>query len=85
MRTRGRRLYPDSLAERRLLMSLDGVPMYVPRGVSPFAIARRLVRVARGEHPDVLFVRDVLAKGRPRSVHAESPAGASHDPSTDGQ
>lgn len=85
MRTRGRRLYPDSLAERRLLMSLGGVPMYIPRGVSPFAVARRLVRVARGEHPDVLFVRQVLAKGRSRSLLAGSPAGASHDPSTDGQ
>ena len=70
MRIRGRRLYPDTLRERRLLMQLGGTPLYVPRKVSPYLLARRLARAASSEVPDVEFVRELLAK-RPRREERE--------------
>lgn len=66
MRTRGRRLYPNTMAERRLMLQLGAYPMYVPRGISPFLLARRLSRAARVENPDLGFVRDALTKKRKR-------------------
>ncbi len=72
MRIRGRRLYPSTLSERRVMMSLGGTPLYAPRGVSPYLIARRIARGAKGESGDVGFVREILAHtARPR--HAGGP------------
>ena len=68
MRVRGRRLYPDTLQERRLLMVLGGIPLYTPRGVSPYVIARRLTRTASNETPDFQFVREMLAGRLHRNV-----------------
>lgn len=65
MHTKGRRLYPDTLDERRVLMALGGIPLYVPRGVSPFLVSRRLTRAARREDPDVSFVRGLVGAARP--------------------
>ena len=63
MRSHGRKLYPDTIAERRLLLQLGGTPaLRIPRGRNPFLIARKLARAARFEHPDVLFVRELLAR-----------------------
>ena len=62
MRVRGRRLYPSTLAERRLMMSLGGTPLYAPRGVSPYVIARRIGRSARGESVDLQLAREVFAR-----------------------
>ncbi len=62
MRIRGRRLYPSTLSERRVMMSLGGTPLYTPRGVSPYLLARRVTRAAMGESGDFGFVRDVLAR-----------------------
>jgi hypothetical protein len=62
MRVRGRKIWASSLEERRVLMALGGVPLRVPRGVSPFMIARRLARAAATVHPDVLFVREMLTR-----------------------
>jgi hypothetical protein len=45
-------------------MSMGGMPLRVPRGVSPFVVARRLTRAAATEHPDVVFVREVLSRRR---------------------
>ena len=69
MRIRGRRLYPSTLAERRLMMSLGGTPLYAPRGVSPYVIARRLSRSARGESADYAFG---VAPGRTGPIHDAS-------------
>lgn len=81
MRIRGRRLYPDTMQERRLLMQLGGTPLYVPRHVSPYLLARRLTRAASSETPDVVFVRGVLAKRRreeqPLGVEQRAPEPAS--------
>jgi hypothetical protein len=62
MRVRGRKIWASSLEERRVLLALGGVPLRVPRGVSPHMVARRLARAAASEHPDVLFVREALAR-----------------------
>lgn len=64
MRVRGRKIWASTLAERRLLMSMGGMPLRVPRGVSPFVVARRLTRAAASEHPDVVFVRELLSRRR---------------------
>jgi len=90
MRIRGRRLYPSTLSERRVMMSLGGTPLYAPRGVSPYLIARRIARGAKGESRDVGFVREVLAQSAKPSratapdaavtgmpVEAEAPSGES--------
>lgn len=61
MKIRGRKIWPSSLEERRILMALGGVPLRVPRGVSPYMLARRIARAAATEHPDVVFVREVLS------------------------
>jgi len=58
------------MAERRILLSLGANPLYVPRGISPFLMARRLSRAARVESPDLTFVREALTrKHRPKSKH----------------
>ena len=62
MKIRGRKIWASSLQERRILMALGGVPLRVPRGVSPYMVARRIARAAATEHPDVVFVRAVLGR-----------------------
>lgn len=76
MHSKGRRLYPDNLDERRVLMELGGIPLYVPRGVSPFLVSRRLARAARREDPDVAFVKGLIGKARPgpRTWKGEEPS-----------
>jgi hypothetical protein len=70
------------------MMSLGGTPLYAPRGVSPYLIARRIARGAKGESGDIGFVREVLARNAkpPRApepavaempVEAEAPSGQS--------
>lgn len=60
MVTHGRRIYPTNLVERRLLLSLGSNPLYVPRGLNPFVIARRLTRAAKAEQAEVAFIRAQL-------------------------
>ena len=43
-------------------MSLGAYPMYCPRGLSPYAVARKVTRVALGQSPDLAMLRDVLAR-----------------------
>jgi hypothetical protein len=65
MRITGRVLRPSNLAERRLMLSQLGTPaLRVPRRINPYLAARKLARAARAEHPDLLFVRDIMAKRR---------------------
>jgi hypothetical protein len=73
VRIRGRRLYPSTMAQRRLMLSLGSYPFYVPRGISPFLVARKLSRAAQGQGPEQQFLREVLAKGsKPKSVPSPS-------------
>ena len=69
VRIRGRRLYPSTMAQRRLMLSLGSYPFYVPRGISPFLVARKLSRAAQAQGQEVLFLREILAKGnKPKAV-----------------
>jgi hypothetical protein len=77
MRIRGRRLYPDNLTERRLMMQMGGTPLHVPRGVSPYLVARRLTRAASSGIADLEFVRTVLARPAQRKAQLRSGAPAS--------
>lgn len=72
IRIRGRRIYPSTLAERRVLLSLGAYPFYVPRGVSPYLVARKVARVALGQSPDLVMLREVLAKGTRRPLVAQA-------------
>jgi hypothetical protein len=65
VRIRGRRLYPSTLAQRRLMLSLGSYPFYVPRGVSPFLVARKLARTAGGQVPELVLLRQILAGRKP--------------------
>ncbi len=50
MRIRGRSLRPSTLAERRLMLGHFGTDcIRVPRTLNPFAVARRLRRLACNE------------------------------------
>lgn len=63
-RHRGRRIYAGNLRARRLLLSLGSYPLYVPRGISPYVVARKLARAAGSEAPEISFVRELLARRR---------------------
>ncbi|HXK16724.1 MAG TPA: hypothetical protein VNG33_02885 [Polyangiaceae bacterium] len=71
MRVLGRRIYPTTLAERRVLLSLGAYPLYVPRGVSPYLVARKIARVAQGQAADLVMLREVLAKNMRRPLVAQ--------------
>lgn len=62
-RIRGRRIYPSTISERRVLMSLGTYPLYCPRGVSPYLVARKVTRIALGQSPDMVLLRDIVARG----------------------
>ena len=67
MRIQGRTLRPSTLVERRLLLSSFGTSdLRCPRSANPYLIARRLERAAKGNHPDILFVSDVLNRAGSR-------------------
>jgi hypothetical protein len=51
-------------------MALGGVPLRVPRGVSPYMVARRLARAAIAEHPDLVFVREAIDSRKKPAVEA---------------
>ena len=72
-RCRGRRIYPSNLRERRMLLSLGSYPLYVPRGISPYVIARKLARAAGADAPEVSFVRELLARRRSKPASEPQP------------
>jgi len=48
MRITGRTVRPSNLAERRLLLSVGVTCVRVARSQNPYAVARRIARLARG-------------------------------------
>lgn len=48
MRVNGRSLRPSNLAERRLFKSVGADFLRVPRSMNPYAVARKLSRMAAG-------------------------------------
>src|SRR5437773_1248131 len=78
MRITGRVLRPSTLLERRTMLSNFGTTaLRVPRRANPYLVARKLSRLARAEHPDLLFVQDVLT--RRRKPEAERVASTHND------
>ena len=63
-RIRGRKVYPGTLEERRILLGLGVQDIRVPRGMNPYMVARRLERCAR-QNPDLMFLSDVAAGKKP--------------------
>ena len=47
MRVNGRTLRPSTLAERRMLLAAGLTSVRVPRSQNPYAVARRLARLAQ--------------------------------------
>lgn len=76
VRIRGRRLYPSTMAQRRLMLSLGSYPLYVPRGISPFLVARKLNRAAQGQIPELVLLREVLSR---RSKQTPTPTEREQD------
>ena len=64
-RITGRTIRPSSLAERRILLSLGSPTLRVSRRQNVYVVARRLARAARGDTPDLMFVRDVATGHKP--------------------
>jgi len=72
MRINGRTLRPSTLAERRFLLSLGIAMLRVPRGMNPYAVARRIRRVIRAQSDDLLVLRE-LAQGMKKNVATKAP------------
>jgi hypothetical protein len=64
MRVNGRTLRPSTLAERRLLLSFGVESLRVPRRLNPYTVARRIRRLARGDTPEHLFLRELVDAGK---------------------
>ena len=66
MRINGRLLRPSSLAERRTMLSLGLTTTFrCPRCENPYAVARRLRRLAEGKDTDTHFLRQLGQKKTP--------------------
>lgn len=66
MRINGRLLRPSSLAERRTMLSLGLTTTFrCPRRENPYAVARRLRRLAEGKDIDTHFLRQLAQKSTP--------------------
>jgi hypothetical protein len=57
MRIQGRVLRPSTLEERRLLLSLGCHKLRVQRGTNPFALVRKIQKIARGSRREMLAIR----------------------------
>jgi hypothetical protein len=68
MRINGRLLRPSSLAERRTMLSLGLTTTFrCPRTENPYAVARRLRRLAEGKNTDADYLRGIGQRKRPTS------------------
>lgn len=74
MRVNGRTLRYSTLSERRLFMSFGIESVRVPRRMNPFAVARRLERLARTGGADAELLRSLItAQHKPRVPTGPSP------------
>ena len=80
MRINGRLLRPSSLAERRTMLSLGLTTTFrCPRSENPYAVARRLRRLAEGKNTDADHFRRLAAKKTPMTSPAELPDSRSNE------
>lgn len=74
MRINGRLLRPSSLAERRCMLSLGlSTTFRCPRSINPYALARKLRRLAQSNSTDADYMRQLARKRNGQSVPAELP------------
>ena len=75
MRITGRILRPSSLSERRIMLALGLTTAFrVPRSDNPYALARKLRRLAEARNPDVDHFRKLAARNaNRRAVPVELP------------
>lgn len=66
MRIQGRTLRPSTLEERRLLLSLGLDKLRVPRGTNPFALVRKIQKVARGARQEMKIIHALASTAAPR-------------------
>jgi hypothetical protein len=79
MKITGRTLRPTTMAERRMLLSLGVSNVRVPRHMNPYAVGRRMSRLARGESPDADLLRKLVARAKAPKPFEPSPGADSPD------
>lgn len=80
MRINGRLLRPSSLAERRLMLSLGLTTTFrCPRSENPYALARKLRRLALGTNPDATHIRQLAQRKNKPVCPSELPDSRSED------
>jgi len=83
MRICGRVLRPSTLAERRLLLGYFGASsLRVPRSQNPFAVARRLRRLA-GNNTDLASIKAIVGRTQKPLVPPLSPGVDLPEPALD--
>jgi hypothetical protein len=75
MRINGRILRPSTLAERRVLLTMGVTSLRVSRKFNPYAVARKIARLAKSETNDVAFLRQLVSQAKARLPGAPSPDG----------
>lgn len=65
MRIQGRTLHPATLAERRVVKSLDHDMLRVRRGINPFVVARQVRKIALGLGGDLPALKALLKRNAP--------------------
>jgi hypothetical protein len=75
MRIQGRTLRPSTLEERRLLLTLGLDKLRVQRGTNPFALVRKIQKVARGSRLEMLLIHALA--NTPVARASPTPASAS--------
>lgn len=82
MRICGRVLRASDLQERRFLLGQLGVPaLRVPRTENPYAVARRLRRLAHERSDDIMYLRSLVRRTKgPPVMPPVSPAPDHSDP-----
>lgn len=80
MRINGRLLRPSSLAERRVMLSLGlSTTFRCPRSENPYALARRLRRLAEGKNTDAEYIRRIGKQKRPHTSPPQLPDSRSNE------
>ena len=80
MRINGRILRPSTLAERRVLLTVGITSLRVPRKFNPYAVARKIARLAKAECADVALLQQLASQAKARHPAIPSPEGDVPEP-----
>ena len=73
MRIQGRVLRPSTMEERRLLLGLGLDKLLVVRGINPFALVRKIQKIARGSQREMLAIRALACMPMPQVPAPKAP------------